>query len=64
MTGYSTERMMMEGGLFTDFQARRPVCDAIAGKLSAGTRLRVTNPAGTDLSMSLEGCVGNRRHVF
>ena len=58
MTAF-TERMMREGGLFTDFRARRPVCRALAGRLSEGSHLRVTNPAGTDLSMSLVGVTGN-----
>ena len=58
MTAF-TERMMREGGLFTDFRARKPLCDALAAKLTAGRRLRVTNPAGTDLTMSLAGVTGN-----
>ena len=58
MTAF-TERMMHEGGLFTDFRARQPLCRALAARLSAGTRLRVTNPSGTDLSMSLAGVTGN-----
>ena len=58
MTAF-TDRMMREGGLFTDFQARRPVCLELAARLSAGSSLRVINPAGTDLTMGLEGVVGN-----
>ena len=58
MTAF-TERMMREGGLFTDFRARRPLCQALAHRLTLGSRLRVTNPSGTELSMSLEGVVGN-----
>ena len=58
MTAF-TERMMREGGLFTDFRARKPLCDALAARLTAGERLRVTNPAGTDLTMSLAGVTGN-----
>jgi len=58
MTAF-TERMMQEGGLFTDFAARRPTCLELARRLTEGTGLRVTNPAGTDLSMSLEGVTGN-----
>ena len=58
MTAF-TERMMREGGLFTDFAARRPTCLELARRLTEGSRLRVTNPAGTDLSMSLEGVTGN-----
>ena len=58
MTAF-TERMMHEGGLFTDFRARQPLCRALAERLTEGGRLRVTNPAGTDLAMSLEGVTGN-----
>ncbi len=58
MTAF-TERMMREGGLFTDFRARQPLCRALAERLTAGERLWVTNPAGTDLSMSLLGVAGN-----
>ncbi|MDE2653830.1 MAG: leucyl aminopeptidase [Gemmatimonadetes bacterium] len=58
MTAF-TERMMREGGLFTDFRARQPLCRALAARLTAGKHLRVTNPAGTDLGMSLEGVTGN-----
>ncbi len=58
MTAFS-HRMMREGGLFTDFRARQPVCKEMADRLTAGSRLRLTNPAGTDLSMSLEGVTGN-----
>ena len=58
MTAFS-ERMMREGGLFTDFRARESCCRELAAKLTEGSRLKVTNPAGTDLEMSLEGTVGN-----
>ena len=58
MTAF-TERMMREGGLFTDFRARRPLCRALAARLTAGKRLRVTNPSGTHLRMSLAGVTGN-----
>ncbi len=58
MTAF-TERMMREGGLFTDFAARQPLCRAIAARLTTGDHLRVTNPAGTDLTMSLAGVTGN-----
>ncbi len=58
MTAF-TARMMREGGLFTDFAARRPTCVELARRLTEGTHLRVTNPAGTDLSVSLDGVTGN-----
>ncbi len=58
MTAF-TKRMMREGGLFTDFRARQPFCQSLAARLSEGSRLRVTNPSGTDLTMSLVGVTGN-----
>ena len=54
-----TERMMQTGGLFVDFAARRPLCDALASCLTEASNVRVTNPAGTDLTFSLEGRSGN-----
>ena len=50
---------MVEGGLFADFQARKPVCDGLAQRLSDARHVRVANPAGTDLEFSLEGRGGN-----
>jgi leucyl aminopeptidase (aminopeptidase T) len=58
MTAF-THRMMREGGLFADFVGRKPVCEAVARRLTSGKILRVRSQAGTDLSMSLEGCTGN-----
>jgi len=54
-----TKRQMQEGGLFTDFHARKPVCDALAEKLTHASHVRVTNPAGTNLTFSIEGRSGN-----
>ena len=58
MTAF-TKRMMQEGGLFTDFRARQPLCQSLATRFSEGNQLHVTNPAGTDLTMSLVGVTGN-----
>ena len=58
MTAF-TKRMMHEGGLFTDFRARQPLCQSLAAMLTRGEHLRLTNPSGTDLSMSLVGVTGN-----
>jgi leucyl aminopeptidase (aminopeptidase T) len=58
MSAFS-ERQMREGGLFTDFMARRPVCDALAEALGRAEEVRVSNPAGTELTMSLRGRPGN-----
>lgn len=54
-----TEQQMREGGLFTDFRARKPVCDHLAERLTAAEMVRVTNPAGTDLRFSLRDRAGN-----
>lgn len=54
-----TERMMEEGGLFADFAARRPLCQAMAKRLTEASQVRVTNPAGTDLSLGIGGRRGN-----
>ena len=58
MTAF-TGRMMREGGILADFRARRPLCDALAARLTAAREARVTNPAGTDLRLGLEGRKGN-----
>lgn len=58
MTAF-TERQMREGGLFTDFPARRPLCDGLAHRMTKAARIRVTNPAGTELTFSVEGRKGN-----
>ena len=54
-----TERMMREGGLFTDFRARRPLCDRFAMELTTAATVRVTNPGGTDLRLDIDGRRGN-----
>ena len=54
-----TPRQMREGGLFADFRSRKPLCDRLAGALTAAEVARVTNPAGTDLRFSLSGRAGN-----
>jgi len=54
-----TERMMRSGGLFADFAARRPLSVAMARRLTEARDVRVTNPAGTDLSFSVSGRLGN-----
>ena len=54
-----TERQMCEGGLFTDFHARKPLCDRLAQAITTSDSVRVTNPAGTDLTCSVSGRAGN-----
>jgi len=54
-----TEDQMRTGGLFTDFRERKPVCDAIATRFTDARFIRVTNPAGTELTLSIEDRAGN-----
>ncbi len=54
-----TERQMREGGLFADFRARKPLCDHLAEALTDSEHVRVTGPAGTELSFSTAGRAGN-----
>ena len=61
MTAF-TERMMREGGLMADFTARRPLCDVLAGLLTTASEVRVTNPAGTELTLSLQGQNGHSHY--
>jgi 2,5-dihydroxypyridine 5,6-dioxygenase len=58
MTAF-TRNMMKSGGLMADFRARRPLCDALAERLTRARRVRITNPAGTALDFNLEGRQGN-----
>ena len=58
MTAF-TPGQMEAGGLLADFRARKPLCDALAARLSEAGEVRVTNPAGTELTFSLEGRAGN-----
>ncbi len=58
MTAF-TPRQMRTGGLMADFRARKPLCDALAARLSAAREVRVENPAGTLLTLGIEGRAGN-----
>ena len=58
MTAF-TPGQMEKGGLMADFRARKPLCDALAARLSEAREVRVTNPAGTELVLSVEGRAGN-----
>ncbi|MBU2971752.1 hypothetical protein KO527_20590 [Pseudoalteromonas sp. C2R02] len=46
--------------LHTDFTEIEPVCYELADKLDIATRVRVTNPAGTDITFSIEKRTANR----
>lgn len=54
-----TEDMMIAGGLEADFSALKPICQKVAARFAAGSRARITTPAGTDLSMDITRRPGN-----
>ena len=58
MTAF-TERMMMRGGIEADFRTQRPICEKLADLFTDANTVRLTTPAGTDLTMSIEGRRGN-----
>ncbi len=57
LTGF-TPTMMRGGGLEADFQALKPVCEGVAGYFERGSAVRVTTPAGTDVTLSIAGRTG------
>lgn len=54
-----TEDMLIRGGIEADFAAIQPLCDAVAERFTRANTGRLTNPAGTELTFSLEGRAGN-----
>ncbi len=58
MTAF-TERLMTSGGIEADFRAQRPVCEKLAELFTEAKTARLTTPAGTDLTMDIEGRRGN-----
>ena len=58
MTAF-TPRLMTSGGIEADFRAQRPYCERLAELFTAADKVRLTTPAGTDLTMSATGRQGN-----
>lgn len=54
-----TEGMMAGGGIECDFDSIKPICIGAAKALEKGDKIRVTTPAGTDISFSSKGRRGN-----
>lgn len=59
MTAYSDEILTSPALLKTDFQAQAAVCRKLGNAFTAGGRVRLTSPKGTDLSFSIEGRTAN-----
>lgn len=58
MTAF-TEDMLIHGGIQADFRALAPRCQAVAAAMAGATRIRLTSPKGTDLTLSAAGRRGN-----
>ena len=54
-----SEEMMIRGGIEADFDELAPTCEAVASALAGAAHMRLTTPAGTDLTMSAAGRPGN-----
>ncbi len=57
MTAF-TEEMLIHGGIEADFRALAPRCQAVAAAMAGATRIRLTSPHGTDLTLSIKGLQG------
>lgn len=51
--------MLKQGGVYCDFEALLPLCQRVAAFLDEANDIRLTTPAGTDLTLSLKGRGGN-----
>lgn len=54
-----TEDMLISGGIEADFRALKPICKGVADAFAKGSRVRVTTPGGTDLTLDITGRRGN-----
>ncbi len=59
-----TEEMMLGGGIEADFVALRPTVDKLAQRINDAKVARLTNGAGTDITMSIEGRRGRSLNGF
>ena len=57
MTGF-TPSMMRGGGIEADFVALKPTCERVASYFERGSTVRVTTPAGTDVTLDIGGRTG------
>lgn len=54
-----TEDMLISGGIEADFRALKPICKSVADAFAKSSRVRVTTPGGTDLTLDITGRRGN-----
>jgi len=58
MTAF-TERLMIHGGIEADFRAQKPICEKLAKLFTEAKILKLTTPAGTELTMKINNRKGN-----
>jgi 2,5-dihydroxypyridine 5,6-dioxygenase len=54
-----TATLLSTGGLFADFEAQRPICQAVARVFENGEELHIQAPSGTDITVPIGGRPGN-----
>jgi len=59
-----TEDMFIHGGIEADFNEQKKVCRKLADAFAQGKNVRLTNPAGTNLTMKKEGRPGNAMYCL
>lgn len=58
MTAF-TEDLLIRGGIQADFKKQKPICLELARRFQEANFVKLTNPAGTSLTMRKEGRRGN-----
>lgn len=58
MTAF-TEDLLIRGGILADFQKQKPICQEVSRRFQEAKFVKLTNPAGTSLTMRKEGRRGN-----
>jgi leucyl aminopeptidase (aminopeptidase T) len=59
MTAYTDQILTSPALLETDFLAQGAVCHKVGDSFTAGSRVHLTSPKGTDLTFSIEGRIAN-----
>ena len=58
------ERLMISGGIEADFRAQKPICEKLARLFQESDKMKLTTPAGTELTMRSKGRRGNAMHCI
>jgi len=63
MTAF-TEDLLIRGGIQADFRKQKPICLEVARRFKEANTVRLTNPAGTSLTLRKEGRRGNELYCI